>query len=129
PGEPDADRVNEIIRRMNQEPSYTSSNHRAPVLPPNVKPRPSGWKCPRCGLVAEQRVDPAPGSILGYTWVTEEDGKPSPVSVITEEVLERNEDGSPKKTYKIRHCFNCFNIWQRRKLMEEIRANVPQLNW
>jgi len=111
---------------MNREPSLDG---RASVLPPSVKPRPSGWHCPKCGQVADQRIDPAPGTVLGYHWVVDDDGHPSPVAVVTEEVLERNEDGSPSKTYKTRHCLNCFNAWQRRKMMEEIRASVPQLVW
>lgn len=126
------DRLNEAIRRMN----IAGHNGAAPtVLPAGIQPRPSGWVCPKCGTEADTRCDPAPGTILGYHFSTlgealgDGDQRPNPVSVIATEITERDASGNPTRRYHTIHCFNCFNVWQKRKMMEDIRANIPQLHY
>jgi hypothetical protein len=123
PTTPDPDELSRLVQRVNQE-----QNGNIPIMGPTFKPRPSGWICPTCHTEAEQRAEPAPGTITGIKWLFEEDGvTPQPVAVITEEVLQRDDSGKPVRTERFIHCFTCFNIWQKRKMMQDIRANVSQL--
>lgn len=128
------DRLSELVRRVNAEQQNGTNPN---MLPPSVKPRPSGFVCPKCGSVAEQRIEPAPGTVLGYHWLrisdipqlhTPNDERPAPVAVVADEITGIDAEGTPK-FYLTLHCLVCFNKWQRRKMMEEIRANVPQLEW
>jgi hypothetical protein len=57
----------------------------------------------------------------------EKDGTPSPFAVKTQEILKRDKEGNPAEVYETLHCLNCFNAWQKRQMMKDIRANVPQL--
>lgn len=95
------------------------------------KPRPSGWKCPKCGTEADQAANPVnnplDGSLIGAKWLTDESGRPLPIAIIANEVT--GESNGKPTLYTTHHCMNCFNRWQRRKMMEDIRANVPQLEY
>jgi hypothetical protein len=125
----DDGRLREYIDRVNRD---QSNGQGPPMAPVGVEPRPSGWICPVCGTEADQRVEPytlngepVPGALK---WLTLEDGiTPAPVNISAVNIVERDKDGNPTKIYHTRHCMTCFNAWQRRKMMEEIRANVPQL--
>lgn len=118
------DEIRDLVQRANQDKNG--------MTPLGVKAKSSGWKCPRCGEVAEQQAEAVESKLTGgapiIRWLTDPDGKPKPVNVSTAEKVGENEDGSPVM-YTTRHCFGCFNRWQRRKMMEEIRANVPVLVW
>lgn len=119
PPDSGADSITEAIRRMNRE------NGQIPII--GQKPRMSGWVCPKCGIEAPQAVQNVgtpTQPILRY--LTDDEGGPLPFSVAAAEIVGENEDGT-QKIYKTTHCLECFNRWQRRKMMEEIRANVPQL--
>lgn len=136
PGDPnDPDALRRAIENLNRQ-DPTSPNGRMHIVPPGIKPRPSGWRCPKCNTVADQRADHAPGTITGVRWAImaelngdETDTRPSPVAVVTREVIERDSEGNVLRTYQTIHCLNCFNEWQRRKMMEDLRANVPQLEY
>lgn len=119
------DRLRDLVERANRDPS---NNGYLPVAPER---RPSGWVCPVCHTEADQRVEqvmmggqPVAGAVK---WLVLPDGTPQPVAVLTQEVLERDAEHNPTKVYETRHCFNCFNAWQRAQMMRDIRANVPQL--
>lgn len=118
----DDDRLRQLVDRVNSEQRHGPPHQ----VPPEQ--RPSGWVCPKCGEEASQAASPLEmGSVvMGWSYQTDEDGVPVPINVTASEVVGRNPDGTPK-IYNTMHCFNCFNRWQKRKMMEEIRANVPQL--
>jgi len=122
----DIDRdLQNLIRRANQE-----NNGNIPILGPKFVPRQTDMVCPVCHTVAEQRAEPVlgpRGELIGPKWLFEEDGSPQPVAVVAEEITKRDENGEPLERYRTLHCLNCFNAWQRRKMMQEIRAQVPQL--
>jgi hypothetical protein len=72
---------------------------------------------------------------VGVKWETLADGKPKPVHVGTSLVTghEVGPDGMedkarPKLDIRL-HCLNCFNVWQKQKMMQEIRDNVPVLRY
>lgn len=116
------DKLRQFVQRANMEPGVNGAQ-----VAPEV--RPTQWSCPRCGTPAAQAAEPVNlgGQTLGYKYLVDEVGEPSPLSVIANEVIERDQAGNVIKEYRTYHCLNCFNHWQRRKMMEEIRANVPQL--
>lgn len=125
-GQPEDDAISRAIQSLNQG---------GMTQPVAVAPHPSGWRCPTCKQEADQRIDAAPGTILGYKLMRikdtapmqDADERPSPLSVFCPEVTKKAEDGTPTEITLTVHCLNCFNAWQRRKMMQEIRANVPQL--
>lgn len=119
----DSDRLRDLVRRANMDPSLNGAG------PPVAQARPSGWVCPVCHTEPAQAAEPlmVGGMPMGFKYLTEDDGSPSPLSVKTQEVTEKNPDGTPKNVYTTTHCLDCFNRWQRMQMMRDIRANVPQL--